>query len=705
MLGLTLFSAAQLNASSFFNQEGVLKADSVRAEKLMVKALRHLETKQGRDDAYDDAYNAYKAFDASGCETKKYFALCYAGIRAFNGHSKEKGVLCLTLCKEILEENESFRHREMYGVRLIDPYEYLAIYYKNISASKYIYYIEKGISTAEKIGDQKMIAKLYNQYMVYLIDTKQHPKALEYAEKAFYATSLMKDSADILVSLVNIADAYTMMKRCEEANEALEKGLKLLHHVEGKSWNYWLYEAIGHNYLVWGKDSLSEKYLEFALKGFERLEQSHGVAITKGRYARLLYRIGQKNQSYQYRNDALRIGAEGGLKFITYMIYDNMIWAFDDLGLKDSSNFYQKKFYLLQDSMVHVEHESQAKSLMELTLIQKEHTKSEEKALKKEAVLEQQKLDNNLLFIMIIGSAGVFVLLIIVIFQKSKNTKKLESKNTQIMFQNKDLAAQRDISKTQESVIKEAHEEIKSSFEYAKGIQRIILPPVSMVKRTFSDAFVWFSPKKIISGDFYWISERKNKIHLAVSDCKKTGFGAAMISLITYNGLNNCQLLSASSDTGGFLHNLNSFIIESFDLNKDYVQRQIELALCKIDQKQQTIEFSGAHMSVLLVKEGSSAVITGDRQFIGENNSHEPFSRHELKYDKGDELYLISNGYYEEAGVDGINSLSPESFRKFISKIKQSSMEDTKERLIQHFNEYKGSSTRVADVCVVGVRL
>lgn len=178
-----------------------------------------------------------------------------------------------------------------------------------------------------------------------------------------------------------------------------------------------------------------------------------------------------------------------------------------------------------------------------------------------------------------------------------------------------------------------------------------------------------------------------------------------MISLITYNGLNNCQQIKTSSDTSGYLHNLNNFIIQSFDHNKDYVKRQIELALCKIDEKRQTIEFSGAYMSVLLVTQGSSEVIAGDHHFIGENSLHEPFNQHEIKYDKGDELYLISNGYYDEPAATGENSLTRESLKKLIVNIRQSHMEDTKEQLIQHFKEYKGSEPRVADICIIGIRL
>jgi serine phosphatase RsbU (regulator of sigma subunit) len=266
-----------------------------------------------------------------------------------------------------------------------------------------------------------------------------------------------------------------------------------------------------------------------------------------------------------------------------------------------------------------------------------------------------------------------------------------------------------EIEKQQNELLKK-NLEITDSIKYALTIQRAILTSHEYFTSVFSDHFVYYQPKDIVSGDFYWAFKTKtNKIFWCTADCTGHGVPGAFMTMIGNALLNEIIIENGVEETNVILDKLRDSVIKTLNKSVDvnsYSERNsngMDIALCCWDLKTNELTFSGAHSSVIIVRNGELIQIKGDRQPIGLHRKMEPFTLALYKLEHGDRIYTSSDGYTDQLGGPEIRRYSFTRLKELLLTIALLPMEEQKSALEVHHQKWKGNIEQIDDIVVVGI--
>ncbi|MEE4198377.1 MAG: SpoIIE family protein phosphatase [Bacteroidales bacterium] len=286
--------------------------------------------------------------------------------------------------------------------------------------------------------------------------------------------------------------------------------------------------------------------------------------------------------------------------------------------------------------------------------------------------------------------------------------EELESYYNELEQKVKDRTAEV-VRQKEEIEIKNKH--ITDSIRYAKHIQNAILPPENDVKKLLPQSFIFYKPKDIVSGDFYWLNKRNDLIMYAAVDCTGHGVPGAFMSIVGHNQLNYAVEVRKARESNIILDYLNEGVMETLREkgveNPSGVRDGMDLALCIIDRKKMKLQFSGANNPLCLVRDHKLTQIKGDRQAIGGSYDDEipKFTKHEIDLKKGDVIYTFSDGYADQFGGNDGRKFMLKRFRELLLKIHQDPMPDQKKLLNDILEEWRGDEEQVDDILVIGVKI
>jgi serine phosphatase RsbU (regulator of sigma subunit)/CheY-like chemotaxis protein len=257
-------------------------------------------------------------------------------------------------------------------------------------------------------------------------------------------------------------------------------------------------------------------------------------------------------------------------------------------------------------------------------------------------------------------------------------------------------------------VAEEKNKSITDSINYAKRIQQAKLPKKEEIKSSL-DCFILFKPKDIVSGDFYFFHKGKKSVCIAAADCTGHGVPGALMSMIGSEKLNDA--VQISSDPSEILNRLNRGIktslrqTESANSTKD----GMDIAFCDIDVKSRIIKYAGANRPLWIIRNSIPAAveeIKGTKKAIGgytEDDQH--FSNHEVQLQKGDSIYIFSDGYADTFGGEFGKKLMTRRFKEILLGIRDKSMAEQETYLDNFIENWKAGEEQVDDILVIGVRL
>jgi PAS domain S-box-containing protein len=250
------------------------------------------------------------------------------------------------------------------------------------------------------------------------------------------------------------------------------------------------------------------------------------------------------------------------------------------------------------------------------------------------------------------------------------------------------------------------NKEITDSIRYAKRIQDALLPSEDLLKEHFSDSFVLYRPKDIVSGDFYWMREVEGLVYLAVADCTGHGVPGAFVSLIGNRGLTRAVTEFGLKDPGEILDKLTELVEEGFNLHSGVqVKDGMDIALLVFDFKNKKIAYAGANNPLYHISGGNLIETKATKQPIGSFDNRRSFISHTVPFNKGDLFYLFSDGYADQFGGEKGKKLKYKTFKELLLSGADKSMGTQAEQLEEYFKNWKGELQQVDDVCIMGVRL
>lgn len=285
--------------------------------------------------------------------------------------------------------------------------------------------------------------------------------------------------------------------------------------------------------------------------------------------------------------------------------------------------------------------------------------------------------------------------------ENEKTVKMLWEQSTAIHHEKERI----DKLKTQ---VEYRHKEIIDSVHYAKKIQRAILPSQELISSLLPDSFVFFKPKNIVSGDFYWAHRVDNhQVLFAAVDCTGHGVPGAFMSIMGYHLLEQVIIEHNLTEPALILSELSRSVVKSLKQTNELesVKDGMDIALCKIDYQNNTLEYAGAHNSLYLVRNGILTETKANRKSIGISMAKsDHFLNNVIPLEKGDCVYVFSDGYADQKGGPDNEKFFYQPFRELLIKIHNLSMLDQKQILEKVISEWKGDNGQIDDMLVIGVK-
>lgn len=260
------------------------------------------------------------------------------------------------------------------------------------------------------------------------------------------------------------------------------------------------------------------------------------------------------------------------------------------------------------------------------------------------------------------------------------------------------------------SELEEKNNDITSSIRYAKRIQSALFPSEEIIDNHFTDHFILFQPKDIVSGDFYWASEKNDQLYLAAADCTGHGVPGAIMSVLCISHLNQNLIRPEINSPADLLNAVNDSISNELMKEKageENINDGMDIALCAYDKKEGKISYSGAFNSLYLIRESQLTEYKASKSSVGvfTHQNKLKFENNEIEVQSGDMIYLFSDGFADQFGGDKGKKLKRKKFKELLIEYHQMPGSNQKKLLLDYFNEWMFDYDQVDDVVVIGIRV
>ena len=553
------------------------------------------------------------------------------------------------------------------------------------------------LKIADEVNDKSSQASVLNNIgNVYLMQQKED-KAIVYYQKAYELYKVLGDLERAALTLDNIGLVYSNK---DDYQMALLYQVSALRIVEKLSNQQMLAETLMN---VGALYQLMEKY-DAALKYFEQAYEISVKIDSKYTTIGCLINIGE---AYKLRKnyelaisktmEAYAISQEMGAKANLKKAAINLSDIYEELKQYDNALKYYKIYSETKDSILNEESFNQINELSakyeadkkqkEIEILTKDNDLNDTK-------LKQQKTLTISLFIGI----GLIVIMLLLVFYRYQEKRKanvlLEEKNSAI--------------NEQKELVVEKNKEITDSINYARRIQDAMLPSQKIVNEYFKDNFIFYQPKDIISGDFYWALRKDDKLYIAAADCTGHGVPGALMSMIGVTFLRQIINEMNITHTAEILNHLHSMVLSALneDVNFRNSQDGMDVALLKIDLSNKKAQFSGAVRPLYVATSTGFEIIKGDRFSIGGIKTlEESFSSVEIDWLKGTSFYLFSDGLADQFGQQSCKKFKVKKLQDLLTDLNHQPMQEQYRCISELFNDWKGNLEQTDDVLLIGIKV
>lgn len=556
----------------------------------------------------------------------------------------------------------------------------------------------KALKLFDELKDNDGVAGSYNLLGIVCRLQGNYKQAIEYYKKALQLSKENGNKKNYASNLLNIGNVFYFSNDFESAIEYYQEANEIFVELGRKNEVATCQQNMGSIYFSQGKFDLAlEKYTKVLEVRLGENDQSL-IAVALNNIGEVYKEKGDFQKATEFINKSLIISKKADSKETMRINYENLLDLYSKQGnYKEAINYF-KLVSDLKDTIFNIESN---KHLQELSVkYETEKKESENKILRSET--ERQKIINWSI------SVGLILLATLAFFifqgyrQKQKANHLLEKKQIEIVLKNNEL-------ENANTIIQEKNKDITDSIRYAKRLQSAILKPENDLKDYFADGFVFFKPKDIVSGDFYWFEKFGNLSFIAAADCTGHGVPGAFMSIIGCNLLSQAVNEYAITQPAAILNSLNKGLSKVLQQKSDKtaVTDGMDIALCSFNSEKMILEYSGAYNSLWIVREGSLMEYAADKFPVGAFVDKEIrlFKNHEIQVKKGDMVYLFTDGFADQFGGPSGKKFKYKPFQKlFIDNYLKSTLD---QRLILEstFENWMSNLEQVDDVLVIGIKV
>ena len=563
----------------------------------------------------------------------------------------------------------------------------------------------KVLSMAEEAGSLPGKAMALTGIGGIYTDMQQYKRAREYFQQVLSISESMGNKTSQMNDLNNIGDSYMKERQYDSALACFFRAFALASAMQENVLIPSIRTNIGETYMHIGKLADADTALAQALTILQKTQDKPLLVYALRVYSELKIKQRLFSEAISYGARALALADSIGARLYKREVLKALSEAYTASGNVTKAFTIYKDYILLRDSLVNEETTKRAAYRENKYAADKKD--AEIKLLKKDA--ENQVLVRNSMAggLVLVGSlVGV---LVISNSRRKKANILLQSQAAQIQLANTELQ-QKNIE------ITEAHMEtqrlftnVQDSIRYAKRIQDAMLPSTETLNRLLPEHFIFFRPKDVVSGDFYWCRERDGNVFVAAVDCTGHGVPGAFMSLIGNALLNDIvqRLPDPHPDLVlNELHHELQTVLRQKETNND---DGMDICLCMIDPDTRIVEFAGAINPLYAVIQGELREFKGTPEELGGRDERSPvYTRHVLDVSDvphgATMLYLASDGYKDQYN-EVRQRFMPKRLRPLLTEIAAKPLEEQPGILGATIDAHRGEVIQVDDMLVLGVRL
>ena len=724
---------SQVNIDSLWN----VWKDTAEVEKNRIEAADNLYWNylySSPDSAYYFANEIYDYADINKNKKLLYRGFRYKGISCII--QGEYNIALFHLEKALKICNSFSKKTSLIDIRsdISSAYSKLGMYDKAEENLKIAFDVAKSINVKDKTlstitGNYGNILKAQGKFSEALV---YYFKSIKLSQKT---QNLLRESNAYL----NIASIYKELKNYNGAIKFYNKAQQGYNKLDSKHYLKISYENIGNVYFIRGDYKKAEMHYLKALKISRDLNSN--PANCKVALSKVYIKTNRKKLALKTLNELKGIKNNKDISIDVNLILAELEnnpnkaivlieealtiakASFNIIGIKNSSEmlygFYKNvdngrkalemyELYIqMQDSL---QGENNKRAIFQFEYEKKALADSllnieEKKVLeaKNDAAISEQKTIRNTILVVLMLIVGFSLLL----YRRFKITKRqnqiIKTQKQQVDKVNQEL----DLEKNK---VELKNKEILSSINYAKKIQQTILPKNEAMQNFFSDFFVFYQPKDIVGGDFYWFKSFGELAVIATVDCTGHGVPGGFMSMMG-SMLIDKIVTSQRLDSSKILKQLNDEVIRMLSQYEGgEIQDGMDIALCVVDKDKKQLHFSGARNGIMIVSNGISTVYHADIIPVGGAFSNKSkllkrdYKLNTIQLTKNDMVFMYTDGYYDQFGGKDIRSLGMDTFQNILLELSELKQKRDK-FLLEKLSTWKGDLPQIDDVLVMGFKV
>jgi len=530
------------------------------------------------------------------------------------------------------------------------------VYFIQKNLEKALQYHLQSLDLSRKMGSKSRIASSLNNIGLIYRDKGDYVKALECYNEALLIAKQINHKVGQSLLLNNIGKIQRILKNYADAEKSFLQSVVLKKELNDVGGLAHCYNNMGDLYLDMKQ---YDKSITYNLMAVEEAKKKNNLGILQNAYLSLSEVFGAKNNFEQAYN-------------------------------------YHKLYINYKDSIFNAEKSQQLNELStkyETQLKDKEIVKKDAEIKVKETEAKQKETQRNAFIVGFLLVAVLTVLIFKNLRDKQRANKKLEEAYTTIEIKN--------------SIVEQKNKDITDSINYAKRIQRALLASDFLLQKKLPEYFVFYKPKDIVSGDFYWATALGDTFYFATCDCTGHGVPGAFMSLLNISKLNEAINEKQIMEPHRVFNYVRDEIVKALnpDGSINSTDDGMDAVLCAYDFKKMTLNFVCANNPLWLIREGKLVEYKADKIPVGKSETTNSFSLQTIELQKGDCIYTFTDGYADQFGGEKGKKFKYKQLQELLLSICNLPLNEQQTILSSTLDKWRGKIEQIDDILVVGVKV
>lgn len=564
----------------------------------------------------------------------------------------------------------------------------------------------KSLAVSTKLKFNVGISRSYNNIANLYADQNNHEKAIEFYYKSVELDDSEKQPESVIESLSNLGTAYAEIKNYKKSLEYFDKALQKSEGESYLSQRSNLFLNKGLLYVLMKDETLATQCFDESIRIAKQIEDDVQIAYVYAAYAKLKADKRSYNDAEKMYLEGLKIAENSTVSELITQIHQSLSDLYLSMKQPEKALIHYKSYIETRDYQ-NIDDAKRTADKQELKFeFDKEKIEYEKEQEKKNLVIEDEKKMQKIFSY----SIAAILILTLIFFVFIYNRYKLTQRQKIL------ISEQKQEVEHQKHIVEEKQKEIVDSINYAQRIQYALLANKQLLDSNLPDYFLYFQPKDVVSGDFYWASFTKassangqrNLFYLVTADSTGHGVPGAIMSMLNIACLNESIKADQLIEPADILNSTRQKIIHHLmhDGSLEGGKDGMDCSLISFDFEHFKLTYAAANNPIWIVRQDMLIALPADKMPIGKHDKDNiPFKQTEVELQKGDIVYTFTDGYADQFGGPKGKKFKYKQLEELLLSIHTKPMSTQHDILRQSLNDWKGDLEQVDDICVIGIRI